>query len=188
MEIRDLELKDDFVKKVLKDSISDFWSPYQEEQRATIKRAIKQAQSTDDFVNKILENRALIKTQLYSVILKGECPERIWKFNRTVMGTDCFKTSADAGGLKIGNEKFSVLIRTGGDGTVRVAVKSKEAQKDEYYTNDLFYYDTVVEGEINIYSYDCGNEISKTINGRYGVFTYDGMVLFEEWKTKERVI
>lgn len=177
MKIKDLNFKNDFTKSAVENEICEYGIRKKE-----IRAMIRKAADTEDFIDKFLACEEFIKMPLQEVIIKYERPERIWKFNRSVLGEDCFKTSSDMGGVKVGNDKFSVIIPNGrGDGTTRVAVKSKAAQEAKSYTHHCFNFFTSLEGEFNIYTYDCGNEVETTVNGRYGVFYYDGMVLFEEW-------
>lgn len=93
------------------------------------------------------------------------------------MGDKQFKTESDTGGIKIGNNGFTIIIPNGyGDGITRVAILEKEEMNN--CTFDFF---TSVFGSINIYDYDCGNEVECTINGRYGIYSKGGFVVFEKW-------
>ena len=41
---------------------------------------------------------------------------------------------------------------------------------------------TSIQGEeINIYTYDCGDAVARTISRRFGVFCGEGFVVFEKW-------
>ena len=177
MRIKDLSFKNEFTRSAVGDEICEYGTHAKE-----IRAMIRKATDTEDFIDKFLACEDFIKMPLHEVIIKYERLERVWKFNRGVLGEDCFKTSSEMGGVKIGNDKFSLVVPNGrGDGTTRAAVKSKAAQEAKSYTHHCFNFFVSVEGEFNIYSSDCGNEVAITVNGRYGVFYYDGMVLFEEW-------
>ena len=177
MTIKDLSFKNSFTKSAVKDEISQYGIHAKE-----IRAIIRKAADTEEFIDMFLGCEDFIKTPLYTSIIKNERAGMMWKFNRNVLGEDCFKTSSDMGGIKVGNNNFSIIIPNGrGDGTTRVSVKSKSAQELRNYTHNCFNYFTSIEGEFNIYSYDCENDVVTTVNGRYGIFYYDGLVLFEEW-------
>jgi len=98
-------------------------------------------------------------------------------------------TLSDAGSVRIGNDKFQILIPNGcGDGETNVLIIDEDDKLDK---NVKFF--TVVEGEINIYNYDCASnpdlfplEVIKTLKGRYGVYNHDGAVIFR--KGREMII
>lgn len=84
---------------------------------------------------------------------------------------------SDKGGLKVGNEDFSFVIPNGsGDGLTKAAFVDD-------YSFDLsgFYFFTDIQGKFNIYDYDCGDKVLKTIEGRFGIFYGEGFVIFERW-------
>lgn len=99
---------------------------------------------------------------------------------RKFLGERQFKTSSDAGGVKVGTDGFSMIIPNGyGDGITRVAIVGK----NELPQSDILRFFTSVKGEkINIYSYDCGEGVSRTMSGRYGIFHGEGFVVFEKWE------
>lgn len=99
-----------------------------------------------------------------------------------------FKYSCDGGSLAIGNDKFQMRLPNGfGDGTHEVRIYNKEARVPTTLYGYKPRYLGAVEGEFNIYDYDCWykEELSEhilcTLNGRYGVYSADGYVLFEDW-------
>lgn len=97
-----------------------------------------------------------------------------------------FTTMSDAGGLKVGTKDFNIIIPNGygdGDTLVRVLEESEKAPS----TARFF---TSIEGEnINVYAYDCGQEVETTLSGRYGVYidynealySNQGNVYLEKW-------
>lgn len=98
-----------------------------------------------------------------------------WYAIRALFGDRCFKTESDAGGVKVGNDSFSVRIPNGfGDGITRCAVF--EAQNET--VTELMEYFTTIDGTFNIYDYDCGTKAARTLTGRYAVYFYDGLVAF----------
>lgn len=91
---------------------------------------------------------------------------------------ECLTTYSDAGSLKIGSGDMTILIPNGyGDGITKTLFLL-----DKEFDCDSFQFFTSVEGKIDIYSSDCGNEIVKTIIGRYGIFFRDSIIIFVEWK------
>lgn len=92
-------------------------------------------------------------------------------------------TSSDAGGVKIGVDQFTIVIPNGyGDGDTEVFIYDDNDKIDDDIKYNQLKFLTFIDGEkINIYSYDCGNEVAETISGRYGVYYYDGCVYFESW-------
>lgn len=106
-----------------------------------------------------------------------------WYEIREMLAEKIFKTYSDAGALKIGNKDFSILIPNGyGDGETRVAIIKLEEKK--YYDLEAFRFFTSVEGTFDIYDYDCDSsgDIIQTIEGRYGIYVYEGFVVFEQWE------
>ena len=107
------------------------------------------------------------------------------------VGFDTYEYSCDGGTLMLGNKDFQVGFPNGyGDGRHSVYVGT-----DGRTVPDTFYGDRVrfvgsIEGEFNVYSYDClrGDElidsdnILVTLNGRYGVFSCEGYMFLEKWQ------
>lgn len=90
-----------------------------------------------------------------------------------------FRTDSDAGAVAVGTAGFRTLINNGmGDGITEVYILDPDG---EIPNNANF--ETSVEGEFNIYSYDCEPSIPKiTLRGRYGVFSNEGEVYFQRWR------
>lgn len=136
-------------------------------------RAIyKESKNWSEFIEAILKTKEFYKTQAAAALLKPT--DRFWYLQRQILGDDQFKTMSDVGGVKVGNKSFNMIVPNGvGDGTSRVAVLN-----EKNFNSSCFTYFTTIEGEFNIYSYDCGEEIAKTINGRYAVYYDDHFVVF----------
>jgi hypothetical protein len=103
-----------------------------------------------------------------------------WYFLRNQLRDNVFKTTSDAGSIKIGNGSFTILIGNDyGDGETRVAV----VMEKDTFNSQLMNFKNSVEGIINIYDYDCGGgQVIKTITGKYGIYAYNGIVVFEKWE------
>lgn len=135
----------------------------------------KESKNLKDFKQRVLQNEEVKLLQGTAELMKNDVDN--WRYLRSILGDKQFKTSSDAGGVKIGNENFEIIIPNGvGDGITRVAVLNKNEMNDS-----AFDYITFCKGKINIYNYDCGCEIAKTIEGRYGIYSKDGFVVFEKW-------
>lgn len=102
--------------------------------------------------------------------------------------------SCDGGSLAIGNETFFCHYPNKyGDGTHVVYIK----QKGESLPLDTTYYNLYfvgsVEGDFNLYNYDCLSKkdrtdpefIIKNLQGRYGIYAFkdafSGDILIEQW-------
>ena len=136
---------------------------------------LAEAKDTEDFINKYLEDERVKNFYARNILARIYKPDIYWKTIREFVGDRQFKTSSDAGSVKIGNETFSVLIPNGrGDGITRVAVVEDEP---EFNSLDMKFF-TSVSGEFSIYDYDCGDRVVMTLDGRYFVYYYDGFVVF----------
>lgn len=137
-----------------------------------------QAETLVDF-KELLKNDPETRMERATALLFREQPlsEELWEFRRILLGDQSFRTESDAGSLKIGNDSFTVLIPNGfGDGSMSCAImESGELNRD------AFEFFTSIEGAFNIYDYDCGDGIVKSISGRFGIYTGNGFVVFERW-------
>lgn len=85
--------------------------------------------------------------------------------------------------MLVGNDNFQTLIRNGrGDGITRVAVLPLTKFDDyRFWSNLMVDTEILLDGQFNIYFDDCStNEVCRTLNGKYTVYYYDGLVLFLE--------
>lgn len=90
-----------------------------------------------------------------------------------------FNYSADGGLLMLGTEAFKAHYSNGyGDGNFTVYIDESGKAPD----NILWKFVDSVEGQFNVYDYDCGNaKILTTLNGRYGVYRNHGDMLLVKW-------
>ena len=160
------------TRTFLMECIFDKWSAGHEK----IMEHYKNATSSENFITAILDDPELATTQVYAEISKKLRPEGHWYRVREMFGDRAFKTSSDAGSVKIGIANMTILIPNGyGDGTSRVAIF--ENPKD--FNNCMMSYFTTVSGEnMVIYNYDCGDTPAATISGRYAIYYYEGLVAF----------
>jgi hypothetical protein len=146
-------------------------SPRFENELQIINEHLENSKSTDDFYKKILTDDRLKMHQGYAELSKAM--PRHWDRVKSMFGDKQFKASSDAGGLKIGNENFDILIPNRlGDGTTIVAIFDDPRE----FNSHMLDYFTSIYGTFNIYDYDCGNEVLKTISGRYGVYCNSGFI------------
>lgn len=139
---------------------------------------LSSATDTMDFVSRFLDSEEpeIIMSQAYAELSKKVCPNGHWVRIIQMLGDKVFKTMSDIGGVKIGNDKFTVIIPNGyGDGDTRIAIVNRGEIND-----NMFNFFTFIEGDINIYSYDCGDDVVRTISGKYGVYYWEGFVIFEK--------
>lgn len=121
-------------------------------------------------------NKALCESFLNDLKIGAIFVDTTSNFEKIWMENDGFTTNSEMGSVKVGNDKFAMLIRNKyGDGITKVAIVDGNASLDDKY------FETSIEGEFNIYLSDCGNKVACTLNGRYGVYSNDGYVLFEKW-------
>lgn len=165
------------------------WENGAEEHNKFINSLIAKSSDTNDFVSQYLDKDTAIehnyyKSQCYQAMLRryGGGKRSLWYYYREMFGDKCRKTVSDAGALKIGNDDFKVLFRNGyGDGITRYAILSK----DEFYADSqIMTFETSFEGKaMCVYSYDCGDDVDYYLaNGRYGVYSYEGLVALVKWE------
>lgn len=147
---------------------------------AEIRRLIRRAKDQTELGALIADSPALQGTSIRAEYIRHEMPERVWKEIRAAIGDSCVKTVSDAGGVKIGSDSMSLIVPNGrGDGTTRVGVIDDRNRIEDWTPAMTFF--SSIDGSFSIYSYDCGGEPVKTLVGRYGIFFYDGIVIFEKW-------
>ena len=141
-----------------------------------LKEVLQTAENTEEFINLFLANKDFKKTQGYQELLKYERPEQAWYFVRENFSEKCLKLNSDAGGVKVGNDDFSIIIPNGyGDGITRVAI----FENNDFYCDNLMTYFTLIKCErCHIYDYDCGGLPQVELNGYYSIYFYDGLVAF----------
>ena len=119
-------------------------------------------------------------TQIAAELSKRERPDAHWYRIRRLFGDRQFKTISDAGGLKIGNDSFCVIVpNRHGDGVTRVSVFHRGELPHNVLFNMMNYF-TMVSGSFNIYACDCLDEVEMTLSGKFHVYNYDGLIAFEE--------
>lgn len=148
----------------------------EEEYFKFLDRTLAESSTTEEFVDAYLKCTEYRKLQGYQELLKRERPERVWYFIRDNFGNKCFKTESDIGGVRVGTTNFSVNINNGmGDGETRVAVFESD---EDFYSEHLMTFQTSVRGRFYIFDYDCGGSPVKELDGRYGIYSYQGLVAF----------
>lgn len=138
-------------------------------------KILAESNNSEDFIDEYLNTKELSHTQAYAEISKTCRPDKHWYKVREMFGDRQFKTDSDAGSVKIGNDSFSILIPNGqGDGITRVAVFDDR----QYFNDSMMEPFTLVDGNFNIYDYDCGERVAKKLSGRYYIYVYQGLVAF----------
>lgn len=136
----------------------------------------ERAGTLDEFKEFVLSDERLKNNQGYAELSKES--DNHWYRVKQMFGKSCFKTDSDAGSVKIGIGNFTINILNGyGDGVTEVAIFNK----GDYFNDSMMNSRGIVlHGKFDIYSYDCGKEISKTVEGDYSVYYYEGLVAFVE--------
>ena len=132
------------------------------------------AKDPEDLARRVVADQKLSLSRLAAVINGGD-----WYWKRGMLGDACKKASSDAGSLKLGHDGFCLFVPNGyGDGTTRYAVLNKGEFNEAAFT-----YFGLVESEkpIDIYSYDCGNQVQEEIPaGGYHLYYSEGLVVIEK--------
>lgn len=177
------------IRKELNDHMYDavgLWSS--RIQLSDITRALwEQSENYEDFVEALLkfdypdlkhDERA---RWIYAKFSKKNSQH--WYRIRERFGDKCFKTWSDVGSLLVNNN--TLIANHFGDGETRVAVFNKNDLDYEgyaFFADMMDSCDVMFDGEIDIYNYDIIGEgqICKTIEGRYDVYVYQGLIAFVE--------
>lgn len=140
-----------------------------------VRKLVSYSPDEESFIEYFLGDDFFKGSDEWYILMQKKRPKQVWYAIRAEFGDSCFKTSSDAGGVKIGNDAFHLIVPNGyGDGETRCAIVNKEA----FGCRRLMQYFTQVSGDFNVYSYDCGDDIAKTLNGNYHIYFYEGLVAF----------
>lgn len=133
------------------------------------------AKDLKDFYSLIKKDKYARMTQFVGELLRDDKDF----VESLIENAERFYTSSDAGGVKIGNDSFSVIIPNGYGDTDKNIVAVID---DNSLNKTAFDFWSVVEGtNISIYEYDCGNDTVATLSGEYGVYVNDRVIVFEKW-------
>lgn len=161
------EQKNSFLKQCL---LNEWAESFQE-----CKAILEASETSEQVIRSILGSDTLKGSQVYAELSKTRHDH--WKRVRDdIENWTC--TTSDAGGLKIGNASFSVIVPNGyGDGVMRYTVVEKGC-----FNSSMLEFWTDISGDsIHIYDHDCGLNIIETMSGRYGVYYGYGFVVLEHW-------
>jgi len=149
---------------------------FKKDSKNVLAKLWKNAKDLKDFKKLIMEDKEARLMQFTGEWLKDDT-----EFLQSFVSDDAIYTMSDAGGLKIGTNGFNVIAPNGaGDGSTVVSF----LKKDSFNSSAFNFWTSINGNEINLYSYDCGNEIARTVNGKYGIYFKDGLIVFEEWDLK----
>lgn len=150
---------------------------FNEEQLAIVENLVKEANDLRGLQQAMLSTgyEWLLRSQAFSVISKFLNSTR--KAVKELLQDEAkLDTYSDAGSLKVGSGSMTMLIPNGyGDGNMKVAFV-----KRNHPVIELLEFFTTVNGNINLYAYDCGDDIKDTIEGDYSVYYGDGYVIFAD--------
>ena len=104
------------------------------------------------------------------------------RFNRMLSNANrAYCTMSDIGSLKIGNSNFTMLVPNSyGDGETKVFVFKKGNGNFIYNMLNIHDWRCSCKGKIDIYHYDCGDDICATLEGSYSIYSENGNVIFVE--------
>ena len=155
---------DGFTKTCLEDELNG---------KSTFRELWSKAESFEEFKDLVLNDDRVRFTQGVAELFKHDK-----RYINSIIKDKYFITCSDAGSVKIGNNDMNFLIPNGvGDGDTKVAILNKSEMN-----RSAFNFFTSVEGKFDIYNYDCGSEVGMTIEGRFGVYYKNGIVIFERWE------
>lgn len=163
----------DFTKSCLGNETSPYYK--------TIKEYWAQAKNIEEFVNLVLGNKELEDSASYWELAK----EKAYNYDNMVkdyLGTranDHFTTYSDVASLKVGNEDFTIDISNFyGDGENNVYIFDTAVQLS------CVDFVTTIEGTFNIYEYDRGKEVIKTLCGKYAIYRTSQVFAFVKWENR----
>ena len=106
------------------------------------------------------------------------------RFNRMLSNANrAYYTMSDIGSLKIGNSNFTMLVPNSyGDGETKVFVFKKGNENFIYNMLNIHDWRCSCKGKIDIYHYDCGDDICATLEGSYSIYSENGNVIFVEYE------
>lgn len=92
---------------------------------------------------------------------------------------DHFRTHSDIGSIKVGNNDFTYFLRNDfGDGDNDIFVFN-----DFVLLEGKLSIEGHIEGKFNIYDYDCGNNIARTLEGSYTIYKKECLLVFVKDRT-----
>lgn len=164
----------DFTKRCLKnESFYDFKGSIE-----IINNYWKKAQDFNTFFELVKNDLKLSKNQGYWELMKENLIEEEYKtlflevYKKDI--SKIFHSLSEAGNISIGNDSFRYNISNNyGDceNTIVLIEKSVNIEGFDFLTS--------IKGtNINIYNYDCGNEILTTLNGEYLIYNGNKFIIF----------
>lgn len=173
-----IEYKTRFIKNIV-ESRNDWnsWKPY-------VDNILNDVKNYDEFEKAVLNTEELKNTQLYAEVSKeskdGQHRKRLLDILRESK-TDEYITHSDCGGVLIGNENFNIVIPNGyGDGETRLFILDENNEIQLH--NMAKFFTSFNADDIKVYAEDTSRKREIiNLNGRYGAYFHDGIVIFERW-------
>ena len=167
--------------------MNNIYGDYAEVNHEWYLECLNKAKDTKEFEKLYLstKDKNIICSQAYGELLKKQSLfyKGYDKYYHYVMNKAEIKkvTCSDRGGLKIGNDTFSICVSNGyGDGVFKTAI----FLKGNPYINavdHMMNYQVAVDGKFNIYDCDCRNDVALVeLEGSYIVYSYNGFVALVE--------
>ena len=147
-------------------------------------RIWESSRTFDGFIKEFQKQTDLINTQGYFELIRryGNCDMLRYDYIRFLesQGGKFFQVESECGSVKIGDDKLSMNIGNGyGDGLTSVVVLEKNL--------DLhgLKFVTDCEGKIGIFENDYTrfdkNKVVYELDGWYGIYNFNGLVVFIKW-------
>lgn len=144
--------------------------------KESIKEYWKTKEDLKEFVMMVFEKQDLVN-RMGQVDLTDKVDD-YWYKVRKMLGERVIKTYSSAGGLKVGNGGFTMVIPNGNNADeTRTAIFKKNEPVEKHLMN---FTGIILDGDIDIYDFDKGDKVLGRINGRYEVYSYSGMIALIE--------
>lgn len=152
---------------------------------AKLMKLWRKAENFKDFIRMVVnsDDREVKFSDFATFYFGNVSPD--WYYRRefcSVFGKEVIKTSSDAGCLKLGCNGLNVLVSNHfGDAMNRVAIFDHVGM--DHAVSHLFpHSDVTLQGEeINVYGYDCGEDVVYTLSGMWHVYSDDRFFALVKW-------
>lgn len=140
------------------------------------------AKNIKEFTSLVMNDERLSHNQGYWQLMKEELSED--ELNNLVnnqlkdLADNHYVTYSDIGSISIGNDSFRYNIKNGyGDCSNNVYIIERDVHIE------CLNFDTTIKGDnINLYDYDCGNDVLCTLKGEYAIYTGVRVIALVKWK------
>ena len=174
-------LKNKKVNEFVKRCMLDDFSGKAKINKAWFLSCLEKAKDLDDLERMYFQtdNINIICSQAYGVFSQRTADHDLRLEKLFNHANNTFTTYSDVGSLKIGVGDSSVLIPNGcGDGKTTVGFFDANNPFNEALDHMMMFF-TTINGEFDLYEYDCGDEVAMKIKGKYFVFYANSYIAFQ---------